>query len=448
MRACTGILIFVVSTIGCIANHVDPPETGDGRAEIRIDTTSPFSVNITRLMVETSGQSQDLVLNPVTGTFDATLVLSTGTHSLVARAFSFDTLVGQSASVDVDIQTGGVTRVLLKILDLTGTSSLYGPIIDSLSYPTSVEAGAPATFTMSAVAPLGAPVAYSWTSDCVDSTFSAPGAATTGWSRPAAGPCTITVSALSSGIFAFKSFVIVVFPVGSASGAVTATGEFLSAPQVQFALPGVHCLIFPDSNDSCPDSIASPDTTPFTIAVFDWGGFSTPGTLELSDNCGGRFGTTSQDTSFVVGNWLPPDHAGVCIVTARAVNADGVVRTASAAILVHQGSSAAADAPVISARLNGCDLTDAATPANCPGVRLGSTMFINGNISWGNGIPRSVLVTDSCAGAMPDLGGVTFFNQLFMASNLIGVTCTTTVQATNLQGVVTQVAGSYEIRIF
>jgi hypothetical protein len=354
MRACTSILILTVLAVGCIANQPEPATTAEGRAEILVDAGSPLFASITRLTVETSGQSQDLVLNPLTGTFDAALVLPAGTHVVVARAFHFDTIVGESTPIAVDVQAGIVTRVLLKILDLTGTTSIYGPIVDSLSYPTTVEVGASGTFTISVVAPAGDPVIYSWTSDCVDSSFSAPTAPTTSWSRPAEGPCTITVTAASNAIFVAKSFVIVVFPAGSESGAVTVNSQFLPAPSLQFSLPGVSCLILPDSNASCPDTIASPATTGFTVSVYDWGTFSTPGTLELSDNCGGRFGTTSRDSGFAVGNWLPPLAGGVCILTARAVNADGVVRAARAAIVTHAGSAGTAPPPGIDATLDGC----------------------------------------------------------------------------------------------
>src|SRR5262249_37447330 len=152
-----------------------------------------------------AGQSQDLVQNFTTGTFDGTLILPAGTQSLVASAFSGDTLVGQSQPVSVDVQPGVVTRVTVRILDLTTDTPIYGPIVDSLSLPTTTEAGTHVTFAISVVAPLGDPVSYSWTSDCPDSAFSTPDAAATGWSKPTQGACNITVTATSNGFSVAQS---------------------------------------------------------------------------------------------------------------------------------------------------------------------------------------------------------------------------------------------------
>jgi hypothetical protein len=161
--------------------------------------------------VESGTQSQDLMLNPATGTFDGTLTLPPGMQILVARAFSNDTLVGQSPPTPVDIQAGTVTVVMIRILDLTPEAPpLYGPIFDALSHPTSAEAGSPVTFMISVVAPAGDPVSYSWTSDCSDSTFSVQ-AATTNWSKATKGTCSIRVVATSNGQSVMQSFVIVVF---------------------------------------------------------------------------------------------------------------------------------------------------------------------------------------------------------------------------------------------
>ena len=59
---------------------------------------------------------------------------------------------------------------MLRILDTTDQTSMFGPIFDSLAFPTSVQAGEPGTFALSVVAPGGDQVLYAWSSDCAEST--------------------------------------------------------------------------------------------------------------------------------------------------------------------------------------------------------------------------------------------------------------------------------------
>src|ERR1044071_6247680 len=116
-------------------------------------------------------------------------------------------LVGQSQPTAVQVTPGTITRGLLRILHLTGTpGQIYGPIFDSLSFPPTTDAGTTVTFAISVVAPLGDPVTYAWSSDCMDSMFTAASAATTGWSKAAQGTCTITVTAPSNGLTVGPSF--------------------------------------------------------------------------------------------------------------------------------------------------------------------------------------------------------------------------------------------------
>src|SRR5512140_191741 len=294
MRSCICTLIAGLMTWGCATAH-DDSLTADtqGVTEIRIDAAPLQAFNITHVTVEApaAGMQQDLVSNPATGTFDGTLLLPAGPEDLVARAFSNETEVAESHPTSVFVSAGIVTRVTLRLLDTTADAApLFGPIVDSLSYPTTTQAGALATLAISAAAPAGDPVAYAWSSDCQDSTFSAAQAATTSWSKPAPGACTIQVTASSNGFVATESFIIVVFPAGSASGGVTVSGTLVTRPTLSFSLPGLGCFPSAGGNASCSaNTLASPSATQFGVTVFSWGG-SSPGTLELSDNCGGRFG--------------------------------------------------------------------------------------------------------------------------------------------------------------
>jgi hypothetical protein len=436
----------------------EPPTITDrqGLAEVHVNGAQLLATGITRVTLAAAGQTQDLTFNPATGTFDGSLILSSGPQTLVARAFSGDTLVGQSQPTSVDVQSGAVTRVMLRILDLTTNTPVYGPIVDSLSFPTTTQATAQVTFAISVVAPTGDPVTYSWTSDCADATFSAPGAATTSWSKPTEGTCAITVTATSNGFTVAQSFGIVVFSLGSSSGGVSVNSVFVSAPAMALSFPDVNCSSFPGSNASCTTTIASPSTTGYGVGVSNWGSFSTAGTLELSDNCGGRFGTSFRQVGFVSGNWLPPVGSGLCIFTARAVNGDGVASTLSAAILVHAGSAPAPTQPPsifghFFYNSTAFSLGDASSPTNAGQIPVGASVFVDGFVDFRDGLPGTLAITDDCAGAQPDPLVQNSFPKFFESApwsvpDLPGRTCTVTIQVTNLQGVTgNTVAGQYVI---
>lgn len=219
---------------------------------------------------------------------------------------------------------------------------------------------------------------------------------------------------------------------------------FVSPPSVFLDLtPG--CFVDSNtSNGSCPDTVASPTTRSYTLGVLGWGN-SVPGTLEVSDSCGGRFGTTMRGTDLVTGTWLPPVAGGVCFLTARAVNGDGVVATATAAVLVHPGTAPMVAPPQVTASfLSGCTLRDSAMPAHCGFVQPRSTLFLSGSAFWQDGHPGSVTITDSCFGRLPDPDDTSSFSALWTVPGTFG-SCTTTVRATNVEGVTTEVAGIYSI---
>jgi len=451
MRACAGTVIIAVLTVGCATERSDMLATDhQGLAELRVDATPLLAAGITRVTVEAAGFSQDLALRQGTGTFDGTLILPSGPQSLVARAFAGEALVGQSQPTSVEIQPAVVTRVLIRILDLTVQGPpMYGPIVDALSYPTTTQAGAAAVFAISVVAPAGDPVSYEWTSDCADATFSAPNAATTSWSKAAQGACTINVVVASNGFAVAQGFVIVVFPAGSGSGAADASAVFVTAPAIHLALPDLACFVSPGANASCPTVIASPGTSAYSVSVVNWGS-SAPGTLELSDDCGGRFGASVRNPGDVSGFWLPPAAGGLCIITARAVNVDGLVGTLSAAVLTHAGAAPTADPPQLSGRFSTfCTLSDSTSPANCGVIPPGDLLFVFGNVFWGNGHPGSLTITDDCAGPLPEqISIVNAWEASWIVPDLHPGDCLTKVRATNLEGGTTEVAGRYRTSIF
>lgn len=338
MRVCVFIFSMCMFAAGCVASATQPDERR-GMAEIRIEPGTLQAASITLMTVEVDGVSQELTFNPSTGTFSASLFLPVGPHALVGRAFSDDTLIGQSQTVPVQITTASVTRVELRILDLTGGGPrLYGPLFDSLTFPTSVQAQQSASFTISVFAPGGDPVIYAWTSDCADSVFSTTSAATTTWSKPTAGSCTIHVTATSGGFSLSRAFSIVVFPPGSGDGAADVTGKFVAAPRMNLFFFDLGCSVSPGDNESCSATISAPTVTLFRAFVFDWGG-STPGPFEVSDSCGGVFGdnVTQPDTIFRF--WQPPLAGGLCIITVRATSTDGVAGVLTTALVTLPGTA-------------------------------------------------------------------------------------------------------------
>jgi hypothetical protein len=445
VRAYIGNLIVAVLMVGCTTTNTELGTDHQG-VELHVDARPFLTAAITRLSVEAAGQTQDLAFNPVTGTFDAMLFLPAGMQSLVARAFSGGMLVGESQPTPVQVTPGTITRVLLRILDLTGTpGQVYGPILGSLAFPTTTDAGTTVTFAVSVVAPLGDPVTYAWSSDCMDSTFTAPSAATTGWSKAAQGTCAITVAATSNGFTVGQSFGIVVFPAGANIGAVTAGAMFIGSPFMILTLNDVECAAGPGNNGSCPATIASPAMTSYDANVGAWGG-GTPGTIDLSDDCGGRFGTTSRGFGDVNGFWLPPVGGGLCFVTAHAVSGDGLSATVTLAVLTRAGTAPTARPPQPTAFFEtGCTFGSAAMPQDCGSLQAGSQRSVFGNVFWDDGHPGTLTIRDDCAGAQPDPGTPSFFSTTWHAPNTPGVTCTTTVSATNLEGVTTEVAARYHL---
>jgi len=445
-------LVVATVTISCATNH--PPSQGvdqQGLAELHVDAQSLIAASVTRVTVDAAGQTQDLTLNQATGTFDGALFLPSGTQSLAASAFSGDQLVGQSQPTPVTVQIGVVTRVVLRILDRsTGPAQLFGPILDSLSFPTTTEVNHAVTFAISVVAPIGDPVTYQWTSDCADATFSTADAATTEFSRPTSGACTITVTATSNKVAQSQRFVIAVFPAGAMSGALQVSTTFVTAPLIQISLPELGCTAATanaGSDASCQTTIASPSIASYNASVLSWGG-SDPGTLDVSDNCGGATGVSSRSPSDISGAWLPPASGGACLVTARAVSGDDLTATLSLAVLVRPGTPATAQPPSVFAEFeNGCVFGQLPFPAGCGSFPVGGLRTVFAEIFLPDGHPGTMTLTDDCAGpqAVPPFVNNAFFGVSYAVPSLTSRTCTVTLHATTLEGSFTDVAAQYQL---
>jgi len=343
-----------------------------------------------------------------------------------------------------------VRRVELRILDLTMDAPVFGPLFDSLTFPTTVNAGASATFTLSVVAPAHDPVSYQWSSDCADSTFTAPTAATTGWSRPTDGSCRIDVIATSNGFSIEQNFLIIVFPEGTDNGAVNVSGSFITGPllSASLQLDRTGCFQFPGevSNSSCPITVAAPSVLLVQFNAVSWQ-LSTPGGFALSDDCGGRFGITFQNSDFTTAVWMPPTAGGACILTGRATNGDGVASSQSFAVLTRPGTVPTTRPPQLFASMNSCGFfTPQDAPQDCGQVAAGAPFLFQTSYSWQDGHPGTVTVTDDCGGGEFHSTDQSFLARNWISSGAPGTTCHLTVTAVNLEG--TQTVGSAQYRLF
>lgn len=445
----SGVLAIVPLFVVACAVIEEPPSSSQGRAEISVDTARISGLDITVVTVEAGGVTHDITRNPVTGKFDGALFLPAGSQTIVARAFAEAVLVGQSNPIVVGIQPGSLTRVSIRILDVTGGGQpAFGPIIESVSFPSTAEAGQAVTFTASVIAPAGDPVAIEWSDDCDDSVFLAPSEATTGWTMPAVGTCRVFVTATSNEIQDSQSFTIAVFTAGSGLGALHVDGAFVEAPLVTITLGQGEtvCFVTPESfNASCPNiPAASPDVIPFNALVSSWGG-SVPGTFTISDNCGGRF-SAGPSSDFISGFWLPPTQASTCLLTAHAVSGDGVHADLSAAVRARAGTPRTAPPPAISVSLfhnsGQCQLSSASGPVSCGFTFSGTGMFLSGAVGWGEGLPGTIGVSDDCGTpyqtSFDQFGNMSAQGTLFQQD---GPTCTVTVEATNFEGATSQASG-------
>jgi hypothetical protein len=210
------------------------------------------------------------------------------------------------------------------------------------------------------------------------------------------------------------------------------------------------------ANASCEFTIASPDFVTQQATVVDWGG-GTPGTLTLSDDCGGRFGISNQATGSLLGFWMAPVAGDLCILTAHATNGDGLTGTISAAVLADAGAPPApTQLPTHSGLLvvsvdphNQLNIQLSNPPPAVTALAPGLAMAFSDFVGWADGLPGIVTVTDSCVGPQPvsifGFGFTDASTPFWTIPSTPGTLCTVTAQATNLQGVASQVSAQYRI---
>jgi hypothetical protein len=439
-------LVSILVAAGCSNESSDPDAVG--RAQVRLISPQVNGFELTRVSIDTNtGFSGNLVRDAQTGDFTGTLSLPTGVHELTGKAFVAATLVGVSNPVPVDIQAGAVNQVTIQILDIAGGSQPdFAPLLESLSHPAATTAGTVVLFASSAVDLDGTPVLYSWSDDCFDSIFTAPQAAVTGWSKTTAGTCLVTLTAESGGQSLTVSFSVAVFGAGADLGAVEVVGEFIAAPspQLQFSVPDGSCYVdkFVD-NASC----STPITSPGVAELSGWAnvdGNNNTGSLTLFDDCGGAFGVQYQEPGYYIrANWLPPAQGGICRLTVRSVNQEGVVGEISMGVAVRSGTPREpTEGPSVSADVflwDGgwtCSVFPGQEDVFCGTAPAGGRVDLSGGVSWGDSFPGSIVFTDDCGGAfagdMDVSSGYFYFRWQAPGSPVEG--CTVTVTATSLEG--------------
>lgn len=147
----------------------------------------------------------------------------------------------------------------------------------------------------------------------------------------------------------------------------------------------------------------------------------------------------------MTGTWLPPVAGGVCFLTARAVNGDGVAATATAAVLVHPGTAPTVGPPqgsgLLPEWLHVQRLGDAGALWSCPAGEYALPVRKRVLAGWPPGLGdhhRQLFRTAT------DPDDASSFSALWTVPTVFG-SCTTTVCVTNLEGVTTELAGVYSI---
>ena len=387
-----------------------------GTASVKIQVGSVHGEAVTRVVVSSLGGVESDLAPDLSGGFAGSLLLPAGPNELIGRAYIADELVGESAPVPVQVETGLVVGATIRLIDLTGGASVpHRPFVVSISHPLSTVANQSATLSANAVDPDGDALSYSWSSDCADDVFSDATAPVTGWSKPTQGNCNLAVTVSDGGLSAVESFRVVVFSEGASTGAVDVNGVFVGAPDIFLNLDssGSFCEVYPGALDgSCHGSIASPESA--HVAAFVSWGHGQPGVIEISDNCGGQFQLFGQDSSFIDGFWTPPAQEGVCLVTVRASSPEGPVSSLSAAILVRNGQAPPPPSPVqlmvdFNTINGGCHLPFGANEVECPPMPLGEMAFIDAQADWAGQPAGQIDIFETCGGNFSFIDNDPFF---------------------------------------
>lgn len=393
---------LMMAAVGCASN--DGSEQV-GTASVKIQVGSVHGEAVTRVVVSSASGAESDLTPDFSGGFAGTLLLPAGPDEIVGRAFIDDTLVGESAPVPVVVEAGLVVGASIRLIDLTGGASVpHRPFVVSIGHPLSTIANQTTLLSADAIDPDGDALTYAWSSDCADSVFSDASAPVTEWTNPTQGNCNLALTVSDGGLSAVESFRVVVFAEGADTGAVDIDGVFIGAPDIFLTMnsSSAFCDVNPSSEDgSCIGSMASPEGAGFSAFV-SWG-HGEPGTLEIADDCGGRFEIFGQDSAFIDGQWTPPVERGVCLVTVRATSPEGPSSAMTAAVLVRDGEAPPPPAPVqirvdFNASAEYCTANFGETEVFCPSIDLGDFAFIDAEIDWAGQPVGSVDIFETCGG--------------------------------------------------
>ncbi len=183
-------------------------------------------------------------------------------------------------------------------------------------------------------------------------------------------------------------------------------GDHTSGPSritLSFAMPsGESCILISDNQDRTCDSAIAPLDKATVVVTAEWGA-RTPGSIEVSDDCGGTFVATYSKPDWVKGQWAPPSTEGTCVITARAISADGGGMLISGVVAVKAEEPQPAPYPRVSGKLSHsndtCVLAAGETAVFCSEpVRAGDVIQASIDIDWGNLTEIQKGVSSSCGG--------------------------------------------------
>jgi hypothetical protein len=200
---------------------------------------------------------------------------------------------------------------------------------------------------------------------------------------------------------------------------------------------GAVCTVVSGGQDRpWSNSIASPGQATVGASV-EWGARE-PGSVEVSDDCGGALEMLSSNPVTVKAAWVPPATEGACTITARAVSADGIDTVVSTVVAVRAGGPS--PYPRVSGKLshgNGtCLLQAGQTEVDCSQpVRAGEVVQASIDIDWGNLSVSQMGVSSSCGGEWAEpVNDGSSFQAAWLAPLIDTADCWVTFEATSQEG--------------
>jgi hypothetical protein len=198
---------------------------------------------------------------------------------------------------------------------------------------------------------------------------------------------------------------------------------------------------------TCEGSIATSGRATVNAAV-DWGN-SEPGSLEVFDDCAGRFEVRATDLDSFQAEWLAPVVRSTCVFTARALSTDGAGSEVSAVFMV-QGDGPNGY-PRLSAKLshgNGtCVLAAGQSDVACSEpISAGDVVQASASIDWGNLTQGSIAVSPTCSGQFVDpVDDGSSFQTAWEAPLIDTTGCEVTFEAISNEGPFTVAKMSFSI---